>query len=606
MSQKDTSVSVDDKRADSTIHDPSASREPLLSASLTSAKSLVLLQLLSRLITFTLNNALLRFASPEVFGTAAIQFDLVGSTLLFLSREGVRGALLRSGNASVKSENEAGSKIKEKDAIDKDKQTTDLSVNARQLSLNLSLIPLGLFILLGCTIVPTYIYSSSRLTTSQPFFLPSLLLHVAGYLIELLSEPYYVQLQTDLILGVRVRAEGSAVVAKAVVTFGSVWFLGERHALLAFGLGQLAYGGFILGVFVHHFGLRRAARMWIPKKVSGSLLGTYVYFDQSSFALAKAMTLQSVVKHFLTEGDRMVVSRISPLEDQGAYAIATNYGSLVARIVFQPVEETARLYFARSLSARNERGKPSESTSTSVSVSDSDVEIALTMLGTLLRLSAHLAVLLPALGPPFIPTVLSILLPSAKWSGERARTPGRLLAIYTIYLPLMSANGVLEAFFAATANARELGRQSRSMFAFSIVFLMFVGAYVRLGGGRPEEGLLWGNVVNMMCRIVFALDHATRWFRLRGEGKTDTLSPSGLMPGVKVILVAITTGLAVRLSERLLIAGQVQRSKLDLRSTCGHVLVGLAAGGSCVVACFFSERKSVVAALRTLKRRKID
>lgn len=38
------------------------------------------------------------------------------------------------------------------------------------------------------------------------------------------------------------------------------------------------------------------------------------------------MTGQSVVKHFLTEGDKFLVSRLSPLEDQGGYAIASNYG----------------------------------------------------------------------------------------------------------------------------------------------------------------------------------------------------------------------------------------------------------------------------------------
>lgn len=50
------------------------------------------------------------------------------------------------------------------------------------------------------------------------------------------------------------------------------------------------------------------------------------HLDADSFGLARAMTYQSVFKHFLTEGDRMIVSRISPLKDQGGYAIATNYG----------------------------------------------------------------------------------------------------------------------------------------------------------------------------------------------------------------------------------------------------------------------------------------
>jgi len=42
------------------------------------------------------------------------------------------------------------------------------------------------------------------------------------------------------------------------------------------------------------------------------------------------MTMQSLVKHFLTEGDKFVVTQISPLADQGGYAVASNYGVCIA------------------------------------------------------------------------------------------------------------------------------------------------------------------------------------------------------------------------------------------------------------------------------------
>jgi hypothetical protein len=67
----------------------------LLAASLTSISSLLFLQLFSRVFTFILNQALVRLATPQTFGTATVQFELLLSTTLFLSREGVRIALLR-------------------------------------------------------------------------------------------------------------------------------------------------------------------------------------------------------------------------------------------------------------------------------------------------------------------------------------------------------------------------------------------------------------------------------------------------------------------------------------------------------------------------------
>jgi hypothetical protein len=49
-------------------------------------------------------------------------------------------------------------------------------------------------------------------------------------------------------------------------------------------------------------------------------------YDAAYLRLSVSMTTQSVFKHLLTEGDKFLVSRISPLEDQGAYALASNYG----------------------------------------------------------------------------------------------------------------------------------------------------------------------------------------------------------------------------------------------------------------------------------------
>jgi oligosaccharide translocation protein RFT1 len=48
-----------------------------------------------------------------------------------------------------------------------------------------------------------------------------------------------------------------------------------------------------------------------------------------------ANTRQSVIKHVLTEGDRIVVGKISPLGDQGGYAIAINYGSSLLNVLRQ-------------------------------------------------------------------------------------------------------------------------------------------------------------------------------------------------------------------------------------------------------------------------------
>lgn len=51
--------------------------------------------------------------------------------------------------------------------------------------------------------------------------------------------------------------------------------------------------------------------------------------DLQLFRLSATMTWQSLVKHVLTEGDKLILSWFSPLQDQGGYALAVNYGTCV-------------------------------------------------------------------------------------------------------------------------------------------------------------------------------------------------------------------------------------------------------------------------------------
>src|ERR1700733_2560590 len=72
-----------------------SSSNTILSASATGASYLILLQVFTRLLTFTFNQLILRHTTPSVFGFATIQLELLSGTVLFLSREGFRIALQR-------------------------------------------------------------------------------------------------------------------------------------------------------------------------------------------------------------------------------------------------------------------------------------------------------------------------------------------------------------------------------------------------------------------------------------------------------------------------------------------------------------------------------
>ncbi|CAO3596600.1 unnamed protein product [Absidia cylindrospora] len=84
----------------------------LLSSTTKGASYLILLQLISRMLTFILHQVVLRYTTAETFGIASVKLELLLSTILFISREGYRCALVRGGDASTTTE--ASSSVEQK------------------------------------------------------------------------------------------------------------------------------------------------------------------------------------------------------------------------------------------------------------------------------------------------------------------------------------------------------------------------------------------------------------------------------------------------------------------------------------------------------------
>ncbi|EMD39779.1 hypothetical protein CERSUDRAFT_150450 [Gelatoporia subvermispora B] len=515
----------------------------LLSATLTSASFLVLLQLFSRLFTFILNQALVRLVSPQVFGTAAIQFELLLSTILFLSREGVRNALLRAPSSG---------------------QTSEKKSDDEALVSNISLLPILLGVPTAILATLLYLKTASSTTTSQPHFRLAVVIYALAALFELLSEPLYVRAQNELRVDVRVRAEGAAVVMKTVVAFAALVVLDAEWALVAFALGQAAYGLTMLVEFARAY--RGKSVFWM-KKVERSVHDNTktMYFDPALLRLSTEMTGQSVVKHFLTEGDKFLVSRLSPLADQGGYAIASNYGSLVARIIFQPIEETSRVFFSKTLSSAPSNSRPA-------------LETASTILHALLLLFTHLLLLLVTFGPPYLALGASLLLPPRYL---HTSAPA-ILRAYIYYIPAMAFNGVLEAFLASVAAPADLRAQSRWMAAFSVAFVVAaVGMTQVLGMG--DRGLVWANVANLLLRAGYAWRFVLGYFGTRGAGEMASWKKAA--PPTPVLVAFAVSAAIARWSEAV-----YQNVPLRLGAQIGHVGVGILCLVGCLATCIVFER----------------
>ena len=183
----------------------------------------------------------------------------------------------------------------------------------------------------------------------------------------------------------------------------------------------------------------------------------------------------------------------------------------MARIVFQPIEETSRLYFSKSLSSSSPKAAGSEDRDDDSS--DTTWKASLTdaskILSSLLLLFTHLLLLLVTFGPPYLSIATALLLPPRF---QNTSAPS-ILKSYIFYIPMMAFNGVLEAFFASTSTPSELRGQSRWMVLFSIIFVLAAYLLNQLGFG--DSGLVYANVLNLFLRVVYCWVFARRYF---GEG----------------------------------------------------------------------------------------
>ena len=229
----------------------SAGGKELGSTALRAVSQLVGLQLFSRAFTFALNQALVRVASPEVFGTATVQFELLLSTILFLSREGVRNALLRSHDTSYR----AGE-----------------GVSSMKVA-NVTILPILFGGPLALLATISYYNLAAHSTRSQPHFSLAVTLYAIAALLELLAEPLYIRALSELKVHVRVRAEACAVGAKALGSVILLVLCDKEWSLVAFAGGQVAYGAAVLGVFFVEYG--DSARFWLTK-VSEKVHDKYV------------------------------------------------------------------------------------------------------------------------------------------------------------------------------------------------------------------------------------------------------------------------------------------------------------------------------------------
>lgn len=342
---------------------------------------LIFIQVASRGLTFIGNQILLRYLSPTLLGIA-VQLELVSVTILYFARESLRTALQRQPIATP----EAKGKENDKSALQHQSQVT----------VNLSYLAVGLGLIIASIGGLWYLRVADLEVLHSQHFTEAFYVYAAATLVELGAEPFFVIIQQHSLYKERARAETSGAIARCLFACATALIItrqGLPPSVLPFALGQLAYSIqlFVLYLQAAYRTSRQHNFHLFPQSiVSQSSEYLLSLFSKPILSLATTLYIQSIFKLLLTEGDHVILSFLSSLADQGAFALASNYGGLLARLIFQPIEESSRNIFGRLLAnpptpSTEPAADPSPTSTNDTSPYSTNTSLALSHLSSTLR-----------------------------------------------------------------------------------------------------------------------------------------------------------------------------------------------------------------------------
>ena len=308
----------------------------------------VVLQVSFRLLTFIVNALVLRYISSELLGLVNVRLTLLYSTILFLSREAFRKACLSRPAESVEK-------------------------NWRQIiNLIWCCIPIGLLsnMVLCCLWIYCLEQPSAQYAEQYP---KAVFIFAFAGTAELIVEPLWLIGQEFLFIHARVLIEATALAAKCLSTITLIITF-PSYALSGFCVAQIIHTAFYISAYYCYF----LSYAWKEKKKYkgtssqtdkktdeaikkfplekfSDLLPNFStenkFIDPSYGKLVYSFLKQSLLKQFLTEGERYIMTIFNVLNfgQQGIYDVINNLGSLVARFVFLPIEDSYYVLFCQIL-----------------------------------------------------------------------------------------------------------------------------------------------------------------------------------------------------------------------------------------------------------------
>ncbi|GAB6028087.1 Oligosaccharide translocation protein rft1 [Chamberlinius hualienensis] len=532
----------------------------LLKTTAQAASYNIILQIVFRAQTFILNAFILRYISRDILGIINVRLFLLYSSILFLSKEAFRNATLSN------TRHHDWPKV----------------INLLWLT-----VPASVF----CSFVFGYMWiywlEMPEDPTTRYQYVNAVFIVCFCCILEMTGEPLYIVARIHTFNKLRVVLESLSVSLRCFALAVTVYFIPEV-AIYGYAAGQVACSSiWVAGIYIYfgmYFKNDKNKDDNFPFKTVTDFFPKYLTrqekFSPDQLLLTWSFFKQGFLKQILTEGERYLMTLLGVLSfaEQGIYDVINNLGSLAARFILRPIEDSSYQFFAGLVNRDQHLNKQNKD----------EMQLVSNVLWNLLRFMILFGLIAISFGYAYSKLLLHIYGGQLLSSG----TGPVLLRWHCVYILFLSVNGITECFAFATMSKENVEKYNFLMVGFSVGFI-FLSWYLTTVYG--SVGFLLANCANMFARIIYSTSFIYSNFKNEAENPL-----SGLIPDKAVGLTLLLSFIITTTSE-----GFYGEFTSFFDAVC-HVSVGAVC---CLVtlAVIFLREKRLIQFVKTLiLRKKLD
>ncbi|OAF65496.1 hypothetical protein A3Q56_06788, partial [Intoshia linei] len=281
-------------------------------------------------------------------------------------------------------------------------------------------------------------------------------LYLFSVLLQTFVEPYYIYFQLNLKSTLKISIENVSVLAKYIFVYILINST-DVGVLICFSMSQIA-----------------KTKLDIP------------------IDLLISFTKQTIIKQILGECEKFIMTffNILSIPQQGVYNVVSNFGSIITRCLFLPIEDSFYLYISRTRK-RCEKA-----------IMETKLSIFKIQLEKIYSLLLYISLIIVTFGWPNASIVLTFY--SGKKFVNNYPFSISIFQMYIAYLPFLCINGITESYVFASISSTNLDKYNVKLAKLSIIFII---CNIVFGFLWLSHGLVLAGYLNMICRIIMGFQY---------------------------------------------------------------------------------------------------